>query len=396
MENSDSEIEDPDPEHPNPFKKKRVRRHCPPNTLAPVDSQDAPGEADPTRRITLKRTCTRSDDADLPPVKLLGMRGKVPKEVREEKPRIPWSELKKNIDSLVGRVSASNVKETVAELYQEDLVRGCFVLARSIMQYQASSMASTHVYAALIAVINSKFKEVGALIQRMIILRFKISLREADKFMCIATAKFIAHLVNQQVADILCAFEFLSLLLKNPTDDSIEVAIVLLSEAGQKLIESSPRCVDAVIAKLRHLIFRGNLDIMSQHLIELVVIAHENGFKIHPTIIPELDLVKNKHRYTHVIIPGQVIDDNERLNKFILDSRFEDDEGTYHEIYEIIRRSAPQIEEESSSCDYDSDEGEPTPRALPKWSHFEECLSNLRTLRTPGEEPRFSRYMRRR
>lgn len=39
----------------------------------------------------------------------------------------------------------------------------------------------------------------------------------------LAAARFIAHLVNQQVAHEILALELLTLLLEIPTDDSVEV-----------------------------------------------------------------------------------------------------------------------------------------------------------------------------
>ena len=39
----------------------------------------------------------------------------------------------------------------------------------------------------------------------------------------LAATKFIAHLVNQVVAHELVALELLTVLLENPTDDSVEV-----------------------------------------------------------------------------------------------------------------------------------------------------------------------------
>ena len=39
----------------------------------------------------------------------------------------------------------------------------------------------------------------------------------------LATTKFIAHLVNQQVAHEIVALELLTVLLEDPTDDSVEV-----------------------------------------------------------------------------------------------------------------------------------------------------------------------------
>jgi pre-mRNA-splicing factor CWC22 len=45
----------------------------------------------------------------------------------------------------------------------------------------------------------------------------------------LAATKFIAHLVNQVVAHELVALELLTVLLENPTDDSVEVPSLDLS-----------------------------------------------------------------------------------------------------------------------------------------------------------------------
>lgn len=49
---------------------------------------------------------------------------------------------------------------------------------------------------------------------------------------CIATVKFLAHLVNQLVLHELVALELLTLLLENPTDDSVEVAVGFVKVRG--------------------------------------------------------------------------------------------------------------------------------------------------------------------
>ena len=56
-----------------------------------------------------------------------------------------------------------------------------------------------------------------------------------------ALAKFIAHLVNQQVAHELLALQLLTVLLEEPTDDSVEIAVNFIKEVGQILEELSPK-----------------------------------------------------------------------------------------------------------------------------------------------------------
>ena len=46
--------------------------------------------------------------------------------------------------------------------------------------------------------------------------------------MCITAVKFLGHLVNQQVLHELVCLEVLTLLLEEPTDDSVEVAVGFL------------------------------------------------------------------------------------------------------------------------------------------------------------------------
>ena len=52
--------------------------------------------------------------------------------------------------------------------------------------------------------------------------------------MCNTAVKFVAHLVNQQVLHELVALELLTLLLEDPTDDSVEVAIGFLKVGGER------------------------------------------------------------------------------------------------------------------------------------------------------------------
>lgn len=58
-----------------------------------------------------------------------------------------------------------------------------------------------------------------------------------------AAVKFIAHLVNQQVAHELVALELLTILLEQPTDDSVEVAVDFVKECGSVLQDLCPKAL---------------------------------------------------------------------------------------------------------------------------------------------------------
>lgn len=113
----------------------------------------------------------------------------------------------------------------IQELFRENLVRGRGLLARSILRAQMASPGFTHIFAALLSIINSKLPELGDLILRRLLLQFRRAYRRNDKIVCKACVKFIAHLVNQKVAHELLALQLALLLLEKLTDDSVEICV---------------------------------------------------------------------------------------------------------------------------------------------------------------------------
>ncbi len=69
-----------------------------------------------------------------------------------------------------------------------------------VKQAQTASPTFTHVYAALAAIVNTKFPNIGELMLKRLILNFKRGFKRNDKTRCMASTRFIAHLVNQQVS----------------------------------------------------------------------------------------------------------------------------------------------------------------------------------------------------
>lgn len=58
-------------------------------------------------------------------------------------------------------MNIANIQNVVIELLNENILRGKGLLARSIIKAQMASPNFTHVYAALVAVINTKLPEIG-------------------------------------------------------------------------------------------------------------------------------------------------------------------------------------------------------------------------------------------
>jgi pre-mRNA-splicing factor CWC22 len=93
----------------------------------------------------------------------------------------------------------------------------------------------------LVAIINSKFPNIGQLILKRLVIQFKRAFRTNNKALCVTVSKFLAHLANQRVAHEIVVLEILVLLMDKPTDDSIEVAITLLKECGEMLTKVIPK-----------------------------------------------------------------------------------------------------------------------------------------------------------
>ena len=153
--------------------------------------------------------------------------------------RQSWEQLRKAINGLVNKVNTSNIKTLIPDLLQLNLVRGRGLLVRAIMKAQQASPGYTAVYASIVAVINTKLPEIGELHLRRVVAGFKKSYSRRDKLATLALVKFVAHLVNQAVAHELLALQLLSVLLEEPTDDSVEIATDFVKEVGQILEEVS-------------------------------------------------------------------------------------------------------------------------------------------------------------
>lgn len=94
----------------------------------------------------------------MPPHKLRAMQQKLleedPNSVDHQ--RMMWELLRKSINGIVNKVNIANIQNIVIELFNENLLRGVGLLTKAIIKAQMASPNFTHVYAALISVINTK------------------------------------------------------------------------------------------------------------------------------------------------------------------------------------------------------------------------------------------------
>ena len=107
-----------------------------------------------------------------------------------------WEQLRKSINGMVNKVNVSNISNIIMELFSENLMRGKGLLARAIMKAQMASPTFTHVYAGLLAAVNTKLPDVVRLVINRVIDQFKKAYRRNNKLLCKASVQMLAHLVN--------------------------------------------------------------------------------------------------------------------------------------------------------------------------------------------------------
>src|SRR5438552_13851482 len=200
------------------------------------------------------------------------------------------------------------------------------------MKALVASLPFTAIYASLTAIINTKIPSIGELLLTRLIIQFRKAYRRNDKAVCLSSTTFIAHLCNQQVAHEIVALQILSLLLQNPTDDSVEVAVGFMRNIGAFLAEQSPKANTGVYERFRAVLHEGAIDKRVQYMIEVLFQVRKDGYKDNPIIKEELDLVEEEDQITHRTGLDDDIDVHEGLNIFKFDPQWEEHEEAYKKL----------------------------------------------------------------
>lgn len=347
--------------------KSNERRRSP--TDKKRDSSENKEPTNPNEKITERQRRTvdlltsRTGGAYIPPAKLRMMQAEITDKASAAYQRIAWEALKKSIHGYINKVNVDNIGIITRELLKENIVRGRGLLCRSIIQAQNASPTFTHVYAALVAIINSKFPNIGELLLKRLVIQFKRAFRRNDKAVCLSASRFIAHLVNQRVAHEILALEILTLLVENPTDDSVEVAIAFLKECGMKLTEVSSKGIGAIFEMLKNILHEGKLDRRVQYMIEVVFQVRKDGFKDHQSVIESLELVEEDDQFTHLLMLDEATNTEDNLNAFKFDEMYATNEDKYKGLSkEILGSDASDSDDEdgsgSGSDDSDAEDDE--------------------------------------
>ena len=290
-----------------------------------------------------------------------------------------WEALKKSINGLINKVNIGNIKAIVPEIFNENLIRGRGLFCRSVMKAQASSLPFTPIYAAFAAIINTKLPQVGELLIKRLIMQFRKAFRRNDKAVCLSSAMFIAHLVNQQVVHEMLAAQMLLLLLQKPTDDSVEIAVGLLKEVGAHLEDMNPAIANAVYEQARNILHTAEIEMRTQYMVEVLFEVRKNKYKDNPAVKEELDLLNEEDMITHRFDLDAEIDVQDTLNIFKFDENWEENEAAYKKLRaEILGEGSDYSDDDEDDEDESSDEEDQEQKAVEIKDQSNTDLVNLR------------------
>lgn len=297
----------------------------------------------------------RSGGRYVPPAKLRALLDQINvSKGSKDYQKMEWEKLKKNINGLVNKANTGNIKVIVVALFNLNLHKGLGLLIRSVMKAQSLALTFTPVYAGLIAVLNSKLPQIGDLLISRLVIQFRKAFKRNNKALCISSTTFLAHLCNQQVCHEILALQILHLLLNNPTDDSVDIAVGLLKQIGQYLSEITPAATSDIFEKLRQILQEGVLEKRTQYMIEVLFHIRRDGYKEYPIIPEGLDLVEEDDQVTHKVGLDDKLKAQDGLNVFQFDEQYEEHEEDYAKIrIEILGEDEDDEEEEYEDDEYE-------------------------------------------
>ena len=303
----------------------------------------------------------RSGGVYVPPARLRQLQSQIVDENSKEFQRMHWEALKKSINGLINKVNVGNIKHIVPELFGENLIRGQGLFCRSIMKAQANSPPFSAIFAATVAIVNTKLPQVGLLLVKRLVVQFRKAFKRNDKTVCIASTTFLAHLVNQQVVNELLIAQALLLLLRWPTDDSVEIAVGVMKEVGQHLEQMNVQIANMIYDQLRGILHEASdLEKRTQYMIEVLFQVRRDKYKENPAVKEELDLVDEEDLITHTVdLDDDKLDTRDGLNLFKLDPDYTENEQKYAQLRsEILGDGDGSDEEGDEQSDSESEDEE--------------------------------------
>ncbi len=269
-----------------------------------------------------------------------------------------WEDQMRVVHGTINRLNMSTIKPLIFDLFSNvNLIRFRGVLVKSVLLAAISSIQYSNVYAAMIAAINTKLPEIGELIVKRSILLLRKSYQRREKQSLIAVVLFLGHLFHQNVIHEILILQIITILLDEVTmtDDSVEVAICLLTLTGQRLLDTSPASIRAVVDRLRTLLHEGQLDKRVEYKLEQLLELRKSGFTTsEPAIPPELDLVELDDQITFddMSLDDETLTNEVELDTFRPDLEYDENEQQWKTIRaEILGLNDDDDDEEDGDDD---------------------------------------------
>lgn len=349
------------------------RRERTPPPVPTEEQKQAAAKAEYDRLIN-----ARSGGTYIPPARLRALQAQITDKTTKEWQRMAWEALKKSINGLINKANSPNLKLIVPELFNENLVRGRGLFCQSIMKAQAASLPFTPIYAAMVAIVNTKLPAVGELLVKRLVLRFRKAFRRNDKAVCLSTTAFLAHLTNFQVVSENLVAQILILLLHKPSDDSVEVAVNLTREVGQFLEEMNASIARVLFDQFRNILHDSAIEKRVQYQIEVLFQQRKDKFRDNPSVKEELDLVEEEDQITHNIELHGELDGQDSLNIFKYDPEYEQNEEEYKKLKAEILGEGSDDEDDSDDEDESSESEDEEQKAVEIKDQSNADLVNLR------------------
>lgn len=349
------------------------RRERTPPPVPTEEQKQAAAQAEYDRLIN-----ARSGGTYIPPARLRALQAQITDKTTKEWQRMAWEALKKSINGLINKANSPNLKLIVPELFNENLVRGRGLFCQSIMKAQAASLPFTPIYAAMVAIVNTKLPAVGELLVKRLVLRFRKAFRRNDKAVCLSSTAFLAHLTNFQVVSENLVAQILILLLHKPSDDSVEIAVNLTREVGQFLEEMNASIARVLFDQFRNILHDSAIEKRVQYQIEVLFQQRKDKFKDNPSIKEELDLVEEEDQITHNIELHGELEGQDSLNIFKYDPEYEQNEEEYKKLKAEILGEGSDDEDDSDGEDESSESEDEEQKAVEIKDQSNADLVNLR------------------
>lgn len=282
----------------------------------------------------------------IPPAKLQSLGQEADRTVDRELES--WKTLQRKINGIVNKANVDNIQQVAIELFQLNLVRGRGLLCKRLIQAQELAMSYTSIYAAIAAVLNSKFPDIGELLVRRLVHRFKDGFKTDNKLLCLSSTNFLALLVLQKVCHEILVFEIVTVLLESVSNDSVEIMAGFVKQVGPYLEETNPKACGLLFERCLQILHESDISLKGQFTLEALLQTRKSFGKA-PLLIAELDLVEEEDQVTHYISLDEDSDPHFELDEFSRDPEFEAKESTYEEMKREILGGNSDVEEEEEN-----------------------------------------------